>query len=282
MNRLDDFPPHAQTNRAHWNRHAEDWRQIGRCGWRRRQPAWGNWEIPNTELPLLPDDLSGLDAIDLGCGAGQVCFWMHQRGARSVVGIDPSERQLEIARALAVEYRVELELIHGVAEAVPRPDATFDFALSEYGASVWADPLIWIPEAWRLLRPGGRLSFIGRSTLSLVCAPPDDGPIGTTLQRDWFGLQRVALGPQEDPYVVFNLPISEWFALFRRIGFVVDDFYEVRAPASATGQRFETPADWARRFPSEQAWRLSKPQGSCQGPPSTAIVDNPTKDAYSI
>ena len=38
---------------------------------------------------------------------------------------------------------------------VPLPDASFDLAVSEYGASLWADPYKWIPEAARLLRPGG-------------------------------------------------------------------------------------------------------------------------------
>ena len=41
------------------------------------------------------------------------------------------------------------------------PTRSFDLAISEYGAAIWADPYKWIPEAARLLRPGGQLIFLG-------------------------------------------------------------------------------------------------------------------------
>ena len=47
--------------------------------------------------------------------------------------------------------------MEGVGEALPFPDGSFDLVLSEYGASLWADPFLWVPEAARVLRPGGRL-----------------------------------------------------------------------------------------------------------------------------
>lgn len=255
---MTDFPDYAQTNRAYWNRHADWWVKPGRRSWESAEPSWGIWGIPNRELPLLPDALSGLDAIELGCGTAYVSAWMVRRGAR-VTGIDPSDRQLETARALMAEFELEIELIHGVGESVPRPDGSFDFAISEYGAAIWADPYLWIPEAWRLLRPGGRLHFLGHSTLAMVCSPQNDDKTSQTMQRDYFGLHRVEWTVPEDPSVEFNLPIGEWFALFKRTGFVVEDFHEVQAPADATGEQFETPAEWAKRYPSEQAWRLRKP-----------------------
>ena len=61
---------------------------------------------------------------------------------------------------------LEFPLLHGNAEAVPYPDASFDFAISEYGACLWADPYRWIPEAARLLRPGGELIFLTNSPCS--------------------------------------------------------------------------------------------------------------------
>ena len=45
---------------------------------------------------------------------------------------------------------------------------------SEYGASIWCDPYRWIPEAARLLRPGGRLIFLSNSILSILCSPDDE------------------------------------------------------------------------------------------------------------
>ena len=44
---------------------------------------------------------------------------------------------------------------------MPYPDGSFDFVVSEYGACLWADPRRWVPEAARLLKPGGTLMMIG-------------------------------------------------------------------------------------------------------------------------
>ena len=110
--------------------------------------------------------MTGTDAIELGCGTAYISAWMVRRGAR-VVGIDVSEEQLATARRLATEHDRDLELIHCNAEAVPYPDESFDFAISEYGAAIWADPYKWIPEAWRLLRPGA----VGSLRRDLVGSP---------------------------------------------------------------------------------------------------------------
>ncbi len=258
---MTDFPDYAQTNREHWNRHADWWVNPGRRSWASPDPAWGIWGLDNRTIPLLPDDMSGQQTIELGCGTGYVSSWMIRRGARAT-GIDPSDRQLESARAFMAEFGMRFELIHGVAESVPRPDESFDFAISEYGAAIWADPFVWIPEAWRLLRPGGRLHFLGHSTLAMVCTPlyerDSDVSVQRQLQHDYFGLHRCDWTEPADPSVEFNLPISAWFDLFKKTGFVVEEFFELQAPAAAADTQFGVDADWARRFPSEQAWCLRK------------------------
>ena len=99
---------------------------------------------PGVQPRILPDDLDGLDTIELGCGTGYVSAWLARRGARPV-GIDNSEAQLATARRLQAEHGIEFPLIHGNAETVPLPDASFDLAISEYGASIWADPYRWVP-----------------------------------------------------------------------------------------------------------------------------------------
>ena len=55
---------------------------------------------------------------------------------------------------------------------------------SEYGSAIWSDPFVWIPEAARVLRPGGELTFLGNSVLYMLCAPLLDGvPAEHTLLR---------------------------------------------------------------------------------------------------
>ena len=253
----EHFPDYAQINRAHWNRQAPGWAAMGRRGWS-RDPDWGIWDIPNADLPLLPGDMSGWSAIELGCGTAYISAWMARRGA-TVVGIDPSENQLETARQLEAEHQLGIELIHGVAESVPKDDAAFDFAISEYGAAIWADPYVWIPEAWRLLKPGGQLAFLGNGSWASVCQPwTEEGLTGETMHLDYFGMHRLEFVDDDDPSVEFNLPVGEWFRLFKETGFTVEDFWEIQAPPEATGTRFFTTAEWSRRYPSEQAWRLRK------------------------
>jgi SAM-dependent methyltransferase len=186
---------------------------------------------------------------------------MRRRGA-SVYAIDNSSEQLATARRLAARHGVDdIDWVHGNAESVDQPDGSFDFAISEYGAAIWCDPHVWIPEARRLLRPGGRLVFLGNHPLAMICtAPNGDEPVGLRLERDYFGLGRLDwTEAAEDPGgIEFNMEISSWMRLFRDVGFDVAAYHEIQAPASAEGTEFWVPASWAKRFPAEQAWELVK------------------------
>jgi SAM-dependent methyltransferase len=250
---------HAAVNREHWNAMADEWVASGEDSWARTAPRWGAWELPDEGIELIPEDLSGLRAIELGCGTGYVSAWMARRGA-AVVGIDVSDAQLATARRLADEHGVDITLHHGSAESVPEPDGSFDFAISEYGAALWCDPYAWIPEAARLLRPGGRLALLTNHPLLSLCYPDSGEAADDHLHRPYFGLHRLDWSQVEvDPGgIEFNLPISEWMRLFRDTGFVVDEFLELQAPADVTDDRYSMRSDWAQRFPSEMAWRLTR------------------------
>jgi ubiquinone/menaquinone biosynthesis C-methylase UbiE len=82
-------------------------------------------------------------------------------------------------------------LVEAFAEEVPLPDASFDLAVSEYGASVFADPRRWIREAHRLLRPGGRLVFMRASPLLYICGD-EEGRLTERLHRSMRGMNRFA------------------------------------------------------------------------------------------
>ena len=249
-----DLPEHVQRNREHWDAMAPDWAELGRTQWA-AEPSWGSWAIPETELRLLPDDLAGQDAIELGCGTAYVSSWLARRGARPV-GIDNSAGQLGTARELQREFGIDFPLLHGNAERVPYPDGSFDFAISEYGAAIWCDPYEWVPEAARLLRPGGRLVFLGNHTLLQLCAPDVLAPAGDRLLRDYFGLHRLEWA--DDDSVEFALPYGEWFRLFRSTGFEVTDLLELQAPPEPPRDFTYVSAAWARRWPSEHVWKLRK------------------------
>jgi len=208
---------------------------------------------------MLPQDMSGMEAMELGCGTGYISAWMARRGA-TVSAIDNSRRQLATAQRLAREHDIEIDFLHGNAENVPRPDASFDFAVSEYGAAIWCDPEAWIPEAHRLLKPGGKLVFLGSSPLAMICTPLDGAPVDESLHRPYFRLGTLDWTevPIDPGGIEFNLSLSAWFELFRRVGFRVDDYKEPQAPADRYGVHYSVPATWAMTYPSEQVWFLTR------------------------
>ena len=173
-------------------------------------------------------------------------------GARPV-GLDVSEGQLATARELQREYGVDFPLLHASAEAAPLPDASFDIAFSEYGAAIWCDPYLWIPEAHRLLRPGAvdlpvqlgdrdPLLAGHRQRASASSAPSSacTGPTGET--------PRPGLAP----------PPRKMRAL-RDTGFEVEALHELQAPQGPEDERrYYLVRGWARRWPGEEVWVARK------------------------
>jgi SAM-dependent methyltransferase len=245
---------YVPRNVAVWSGDEEYLFESGRRAWASEEPFWGVWHVPERNLRVLPE-LGGKDVVDLGCGTGYWCAWFARAGAR-VVGVDPTPAQLERARRLQTEFGLEFELIAAAAEDVPLRDAAFDLVFSEYGAAIWADPYRWIPEAARLLRPGGELIFLRNSTLVILCSPAGDVPAGQSLQRPQFGLHRV----DEWDGVEFHLPHGEWIRLLRANGFEIEDLVELQAPPEAeTHPHYGyVTADWGRRWPAEEIWKARK------------------------
>jgi SAM-dependent methyltransferase len=247
------LPDHVKRNRTAWDAWAPDYVANGELSWRLEpgDEKWGVWDIPERAVHLLPDDLTGRDTIELGCGTAYVSAWLARRGARPV-GIDNSEQQLATARRLQAEHGISFPLVHGNAERVPYPDASFDLAISEYGASIWADPYAWIPEAARLLRPGGRLVFLVNSTTLMLCMPDDERPATAEMIRPLRGLHRLEWS--DDDSVNFALSHGDWIRLLRANRFAVGDLVELWPAEDATTTFPYVTREWARQWPSEEVW----------------------------
>jgi SAM-dependent methyltransferase len=253
---MSDLLEHTARNRAYWDDLARKYVEAGERAWAKEEPAWGIWQVPEAELQIFSEQLTGKDAIELGCGTAYVSAWLSRRGAR-VVGIDNSEAQLGTARRLQRQYGLDFPLIHCSAEAIAYPDASFDFAISEYGACLWADPKRWVPEAARLLRPGGQLVFLSNSFLMTLCMPPEDGVAATErLLRPAFGMYQVEWPGH--PSVEFHLSPGDWIRLLRRSGFEVEDLIEVRPAVGAISRYPFVTFEWASKWPCEEVWKARK------------------------
>ncbi len=250
-------PDYVAVNREGWTRANAEYTDA------RARDAWaqaithGKWRIPESELRVLPD-VTGKDVVELGCGTAYFGAWLKRAGARRVVGVDITPAQLETARRMNEEFGLGLELLEENAERTSSPDDSFDLVVSEYGASIWCDPALWIAEAARLLRPGGQLVFMRGSTLSMLCMP-DEGKVGERLLRPQRGLYRLDWEATDDDSagVEFHPPTAEMLRILRENGFELIDFRELYAPEGAVDHEYysHTPADWAKKWPDEEIWR---------------------------
>jgi SAM-dependent methyltransferase len=247
---------HVEGNRAYWTGREAQQRESARRAWASEEPSWGLWSVPDSELGALPD-VAGRDVVELGCGTAYFSAWLARRGARPVA-LDVTPSQLAIARELQAEHGLDFPLLEASAEDVPLPDASFDLALSEYGASTWCDPARWIAEAARLLRPGGSLVFLRNGVIGHLCTPEDEEqPFGRELVRDYFGMHRL---DWQDGTSEFNLGYGDTIRLLRANGLELERLIEIRAPADAQTHPvydFVT-AEWARSWPSEEIWIARK------------------------
>ena len=243
---------HVAQNRTFWDARSDEY-QAQHAGYiSPDRMAWGVWQIAEDEVRALPD-VEGKDVLELGCGACQWSIALARRGARPV-GLDVSARQLEHAGRLMAQAGVDFPLVHGSAEDVPLPDAGFDLVFADHGAFGFTDPYRTVPEAARLLRPGGDLVFSMHTPISDICWGDDDDP-GTTLGRDYFGLRSAEVEGTID----FQLGYGDWIRLFAANGLQTLDLIELRPPADAVSSyRSERSRDWARRWPMDHIWRLRK------------------------
>jgi len=249
-------PDHVLRNRVAWDALAAEYAGPGFDNWSASTPTWGVWHVPEAQLGILPPRLEGTDALELGCGTGYVSAWLARRGARPV-GLDNSAAQLATAAAMQERFGLRFPLIQADAEQAPFADASFDLVISEYGASNWCDPYAWIPQAARLLRPGGQLIFLVNSVeLVLTWPEQDDMPATQTLQRPYFGMHRFQWAGASS--VEFHIGHGDMIRLLRRCGLEICDLIEIQPPPGATTRHSLASLEWARNWPCEEVWKARK------------------------
>lgn len=254
MNPEPDVPEHVRKNLALWESSSDSYQQEhARELSGDNVLAWGVWRISESELRIL-GDVRDRDVLELGCGAAQWSIALARLGARPV-GLDLSARQLEHARRLMASAGVDFPLIECSAEAIPLPDERFDIVFCDWGAMTFTDPFRSVPEAARVLRPGGLFAFCTANPIHMLCLDVQRDALGDRLVNDYFGMHRF----EWEDEVNFQLPFGEWIRLFARHGLTVEDLVEPQAPENATSLfRGEADHAWSRRWPGEAIWKVRK------------------------
>ncbi|GKQ42410.1 methyltransferase [Companilactobacillus sp. RD055328] len=113
----------------------------------------GEWETLKSLLP----DFSGLRVLDMGCGYGWHSIYAAEHGAKKVIGIDSSEKMLEVAREKNEFDIVEFEQID--INSLPFDSGSFDVVFSSLALHYIQDFEGVIKQVYRLLAKNGKLIF---------------------------------------------------------------------------------------------------------------------------
>ena len=115
------------------------------------------YEYPGIRKCLLElvSNHDGVRVLEVGCGTGKWLSLLASAGCE-VAGIEPSAQMLALARV-----RVNGDLREGAAEALPWPDAWFDYVVYINALHHFVDPVQALQESFRVLRPGGQLLSVG-------------------------------------------------------------------------------------------------------------------------
>jgi len=113
-----------------------------------------SWQgLAETLLTLMPP----MVIADLGAGEGTFSQLLARR-SKKVIAVDNSEKMVEYGRELALKHGVKnLEYRKGDLEEVPIRDASVDLAFFSQALHHAQHPERAVAEAWRILKPGGRI-----------------------------------------------------------------------------------------------------------------------------
>lgn len=168
--------------------------------WGQRAGDWAEQEEGNSPLfEAVFDEVelsTGMDLLDVGCGAGVACRLARERDAH-VVGLDATPELIEIARHQVPDGEFHL----GDMEHLPFGTASFDVVTGFNAFQYAANPVNALREARRVVRPGGHVAIA-------VLAPPE--------RSKWFSAQRetvLALLPPPPPGAANPIALSNFGAL---------------------------------------------------------------------
>jgi ubiquinone/menaquinone biosynthesis C-methylase UbiE len=224
-----------------WEANAEAWTRLARAG----HDVYRDGLNTPAFLVMLPL-VEGLHGIDIGCGEGANTRELAKRGAR-MCGIDAAPIfiryacESEAAQPLGIRYQV------ADGQALPSPDAAFDFATAFMSLMDMPEQALALREAARVVRPGGFLQF---SILHPCFAPPyrkvlrqadgavraievaryfehPDGEIETWCFSAAPDEERQRFAPFQVPR--FHRTLSEWIDMVLEAGFAIEKLSEPSA-----------------------------------------------------
>jgi ubiquinone/menaquinone biosynthesis C-methylase UbiE len=224
------------TNRAGWN-HVAPMFHGGTA-----LPEYGPLAPTEDTLGLL-DATRDLHALELGCGSGHSLWYLAERGARELWGIDLSPVQIAFAQETLRPFASRVRLIESPMEVNPGvPSNHFDLVFSIYGLGWTTDLPATMALVARYLRPGGCFVVSG------------EHPVYSCLE--WNGTQYVIAepyfreGPSEHtswkgvPIVIQRRTLSTFVGQIIQVGLQIEALVETPLNPTAVKEAHVDPARW--------------------------------------
>lgn len=136
----------------------EQMKEQSKAGWASFIPFEGATGIAAAQLVSFAKVSKNSRLLDVACGTGVVAITAARQGA-DAQGVDLTPELVERARENAQIARLNVEFMEGDVEALPYPDASFDFVLSQFGHMFGPRAAITIGELLRVLKPQGVIAF---------------------------------------------------------------------------------------------------------------------------
>jgi SAM-dependent methyltransferase len=153
-----DLPP-GRLVRGYWNAHIHDLaitrHEVGSPGFFADLDEYHFEKLHHLRRLAEFEGSAGRRVLDVGCGTG-VDLVHFVRGGAAATGIDVSEAAIRLAAANLGHRHLAAHLLVGDGEALPFPDATFDYVFAHGVVQYTPDDRQLVEECRRVLRPGGR------------------------------------------------------------------------------------------------------------------------------
>jgi 2-polyprenyl-6-hydroxyphenyl methylase / 3-demethylubiquinone-9 3-methyltransferase len=174
--------------------------------------------------PTRLDSLAGLRVLDIGCGGGILCEPLARLGA-SVVGADPAERNIAVARDHAARSGLAIDYRNAAAETLAQAGEIFDIVLAMEVVEHVTDVGSFIALAASMVKPGGLLfvATLNRTAKSFALAIVGAEYILRWLPRgthQWdkfvapneleIAIEQAGLHISDDTGVIYNLFADRW------------------------------------------------------------------------
>jgi len=241
-----------RKNEVHWDNYSEEYQKKHGSQLNRTDFVWGVWSLPESELNIL-GDVSGKRTLEVGCGAAQLSISIAKSGGIPT-GLDISSKQLDHAKKLMNQFKVNFDLIHSSADNMPLSANSFDIAFCDHGAMTYSPTEKTLSEVYRVLKEGGLFAFNIQSPIHEVCYNEKKETIEDHLYQSYFDLSPF----EDDGLQYYQYTYGEWIRMFSKTGFKIINLVELKPKETSESTFDYAPKGWAMKYPTENIWILKK------------------------